>query len=136
MTPEDSLADMSLVDEDGERVPEPAWAGDALTTLIISGAAFGFGLFGLIFSLLPPKLRKLISWFGFSNSNRTVALKLLTVAASTGDDVHGWAVRFLPQPFLELTQPVAATLRRCRSSRTTRSSFSVSAGYTSLQKEN
>lgn len=136
MTPEDSLADMSLVDEDGERVPEPAWAGDALTTLIISGAAFGFGLFGLIFSLLPPKLRKLISWFGFSNSNRTVALKLLTVAASTGDDVHGWAVRFLPQPCLELTQPVAATLRRCRSSRTTRSSFSVSAGYTSLQKEN
>jgi hypothetical protein len=36
-----------------------------------------------------PKLRKLIAWFGFSNSNRPVALKLLTVAASTGNDVHG-----------------------------------------------
>lgn len=37
---------------DGE-VPKAAWEGDALSTLIISGAAFGFGLFGLIFSLLP-----------------------------------------------------------------------------------
>lgn len=33
--------------------PEPKWANDPLTTLVISGAAFGFGLFGLVFSLLP-----------------------------------------------------------------------------------
>ncbi|KAM0753081.1 hypothetical protein T439DRAFT_323696 [Meredithblackwellia eburnea MCA 4105] len=79
-----------LVGEDGKEVPEPLWKGDALTTLVISGAAFGFGLFGLIFSILPPRLRKLISWFGFSNSNRQVALKLLTVASATGDDVHGY----------------------------------------------
>lgn len=37
---------------DGE-VPKAAWEGDAISTLVISGAAFGFGLFGLIFSLLP-----------------------------------------------------------------------------------
>lgn len=37
-----------------------------------------------------PRMRKLISWFGFSNSNRAVALKLLTVSASTGNDVHGY----------------------------------------------
>lgn len=47
------------------------------------------GLFGLIFSILPPKARKLISWFGFHGSRQT-ALKLLTVAASTGSDVHGY----------------------------------------------
>lgn len=38
-------------------------------------------------------MRKLISWFGFSNSNRTVALKLLTIA-SAGDDVHGYVFPF------------------------------------------
>ncbi|KAK4702900.1 hypothetical protein P7C70_g3325, partial [Phenoliferia sp. Uapishka_3] len=45
-----------------------------------------------------PKMRKLISWFGFSNSNRTIALKLLTVASSTGDDVHGLVDLSLPLP--------------------------------------
>ncbi|KAM0791385.1 hypothetical protein ACM66B_005850 [Microbotryomycetes sp. NB124-2] len=70
--------------------PAPLWADDPLTTLVISGCAFGFGLFGLILSLLPPRMRKLISWFGFSNSDRAVALKLLTVSASTGNDVHGY----------------------------------------------
>ncbi|KAK4053906.1 Mitochondrial outer membrane protein iml2 [Microbotryomycetes sp. JL221] len=70
--------------------PAPLWADDPLTTLTISGCAFGFGLFGLILSLLPPRMRKLISWFGFNNSNRAVALKLLTVSASTGNDVHGY----------------------------------------------
>lgn len=39
--------------DDGDAVPAPLWAGDPLSTLVISGAAFGFGLFGLIFSLLP-----------------------------------------------------------------------------------
>lgn len=37
-----------------------------------------------------PKMRKLISWFGFKESNRSVALKQLTVAAATGNDVHGY----------------------------------------------
>jgi len=35
-------------------------------------------------------MRKLISWFGFKESNRSVALKQLTVAAATGNDVHGY----------------------------------------------
>lgn len=37
----------------GEVLPKAEWEGDALSTLVISGASFGFGLFGLIFSLLP-----------------------------------------------------------------------------------
>lgn len=37
-----------------------------------------------------PKSRKLIAWFGFKENNRSVALKQLTVAAATGDDVHGY----------------------------------------------
>ncbi|GAA5996526.1 uncharacterized protein JCM10292_003030 [Rhodotorula paludigena] len=76
--------------DDPDAHPQPLWAGDALTTLVISGAALGSGMFGLIFSMLPPKMRKAISWFGFSNSNRPIALKLLTVASATGDDVHGF----------------------------------------------
>ncbi|GAA6001330.1 hypothetical protein JCM10207_006611 [Rhodosporidiobolus poonsookiae] len=79
---------LSLGDEGS--YPAPAWKDDPLVTLIISGAALGSGMFGLIFSLLPPKMRKAISWFGFSNSNRSVALKLLTVSSSTGNDVHGY----------------------------------------------
>lgn len=38
-----------------------------------------------------PKIRRVIGWIGFSNSNRSVALKLLTVAAlGSNDDVHGY----------------------------------------------
>ncbi|BGP48269.1 Mitochondrial outer membrane protein iml2 [Rhodotorula kratochvilovae] len=76
--------------EGDDEHPTPLWAGDRLTTLVISGAALGSGMFGLIFSMLPPKMRKMIAWFGFSGSSRPTALKLLTVAASTGDDVHGY----------------------------------------------
>ena len=32
---------------------------------------------------MPPKMRKLISWFGFSSSSRSASLKLLKVAASS-----------------------------------------------------
>lgn len=77
-----TLAD-SAGDAEVDSYPSPLWAGDPLTKLVISGAALGSGMFGLIFSMLPPKMRKMISWFGFSNSNRPVALKLLTVAASS-----------------------------------------------------
>ncbi|BGP24888.1 mitochondrial outer membrane protein IML2 [Rhodotorula toruloides] len=84
-----TLAD-SAGDAEVDSYPTPLWADDPLTKLVISGAALGSGMFGLIFSMLPPKMRKMISWFGFSNSNRPVALKLLTIAASTGDDVHGY----------------------------------------------
>lgn len=37
----------------GDHLPKAEWDGDVMATLVISGAAFGFGLFGLIFSLLP-----------------------------------------------------------------------------------
>lgn len=37
-----------------------------------------------------PKLKKAIGWLGFSNSNRAVALKLLTLASMNGNDVHGY----------------------------------------------
>ncbi|SCZ88505.1 BZ3500_MvSof-1268-A1-R1_Chr2-1g04454 [Microbotryum saponariae] len=97
-TPASNLASRSASFENlkGQRIeqgvdgshPAPLWKDDPITSLVIGGAAFGYGLFGLIFSLLPPKLRKLISWFGFGNSNRSAALKLLTVAASTGNDTH------------------------------------------------
>ncbi|SCV72008.1 BQ2448_4702 [Microbotryum intermedium] len=97
-TPGSKLASRSASFENlkGQRIeqgvdgshPAPLWKDDPITSLVIGGAAFGYGLFGLIFSLLPPKLRKLISWFGFGNSNRSAALKLLTVAASTGNDTH------------------------------------------------
>ncbi|ORY89442.1 mitochondrial outer membrane protein IML2 [Leucosporidium creatinivorum] len=75
--------------EDGS-FPAPLWKDDPIASLCVSGAFFGAGLFTLIFSLLPPKMRKLISWFGFKESNRSVALKQLTVAAATGNDVHGY----------------------------------------------
>lgn len=43
--------------------------------------------------LLPPrrpKMRRLIRFIGFTDSNRAIALKQLTVAAATGNDVHGY----------------------------------------------
>ncbi|GAA5850339.1 hypothetical protein JCM8547_001838 [Rhodosporidiobolus lusitaniae] len=79
---------LSLGDEG--TFPEPLWKDDPLTTMIISSASLGSGLFGLIFSMMPPRMIKLVSWFGFTSASRPVALKLLTVAASTGNDVHGY----------------------------------------------
>lgn len=48
----------------------------------------GAGLFGLIMSMMPPKARKLMSWVGFTSTDREGALKLLTISASAGQDVH------------------------------------------------
>lgn len=56
LTRENSLDSTSLVlpsVSPDEVLPKAEWEGDALSTLVISGASFGFGLFGLIFSLLP-----------------------------------------------------------------------------------
>lgn len=72
-----------------------------------------------------PKLRKLIAWFGFSNSNRPVALKLLTVAASTGNDVHGLAYHF-NSASIWTDIVLAATLHLSHSSRIIVSFSSVS----------
>jgi len=47
------------------------WTDDPIASLVIGGAAFGYGLFGLILSFLPPKVKKLLSWVGFSGPNTT-----------------------------------------------------------------
>lgn len=47
------------------------WTDDPIASLVIGGAAFGYGIFGLILSFLPPKVKKLLSWVGFSGPNAT-----------------------------------------------------------------
>lgn len=54
--------------------------------LIISGTAFGYGLFNLVLSLLPAKVKSVVGFFGF-NHDRKLALRALAVSAS-GNDVH------------------------------------------------
>ncbi|TDL16298.1 hypothetical protein BD410DRAFT_795499 [Rickenella mellea] len=54
--------------------------------LILSGAAFGYGLFNLVFSLLPSRIRSLVGFLGF-NSDRRLALQALAVSANR-KDVH------------------------------------------------
>ncbi|KIK79048.1 hypothetical protein PAXRUDRAFT_91897, partial [Paxillus rubicundulus Ve08.2h10] len=58
-----------------------------LEELILSGAAFGYGLFNLILSLLPSKVRKVAGFFRF-NQGRQLALQALAVSAARSD-VHG-----------------------------------------------
>ncbi|KDQ54513.1 hypothetical protein JAAARDRAFT_38183 [Jaapia argillacea MUCL 33604] len=54
--------------------------------LIISGTAFGFGLFNLVLSLLPAKVKGLVGFFGY-NHDRKLALQALAVSAAK-KDVH------------------------------------------------
>ncbi|KAH9989095.1 hypothetical protein BJV74DRAFT_838881 [Russula compacta] len=54
--------------------------------LIISGTAFGHGLFNLVLSLLPAKVKSVVGFFGF-NHDRKLALRALAVSAN-GSDVH------------------------------------------------
>ncbi|KZT71236.1 hypothetical protein DAEQUDRAFT_763848 [Daedalea quercina L-15889] len=55
--------------------------------LILSGTAFGYGLFNLVFSLLPAKIRGVVGFLGFT-SDRKLALQALAVSANFSD-VHG-----------------------------------------------
>ncbi|KAH9843146.1 outer membrane protein Iml2/Tetratricopeptide repeat protein 39 [Rhodofomes roseus] len=55
--------------------------------LILSGTAFGYGLFNLVFSLLPAKIRGVVGFLGFT-SDRKLALQALAVSANH-TDVHG-----------------------------------------------
>ncbi|GAA6016734.1 hypothetical protein JCM11491_000223 [Sporobolomyces phaffii] len=68
--------------------PDPMWENDPIASMQINGASLGAGLFGLITSMMPPKARKLMSWVGFGGTDREGALKLLTISASAGRDVH------------------------------------------------
>ncbi|KAF9449736.1 hypothetical protein P691DRAFT_774496 [Macrolepiota fuliginosa MF-IS2] len=52
--------------------------------LIISGTAFGYGLFNLVFSLLPKRVQSVVGFFGFKH-DRKLALKALAVAAARND---------------------------------------------------
>ncbi|PPR07452.1 hypothetical protein CVT26_013483 [Gymnopilus dilepis] len=55
--------------------------------LIVAGTASGFGLFNLVFSLLPKKVQGLVGFLGFKH-DRKLALAALSLA-STKNDVHG-----------------------------------------------
>jgi len=54
--------------------------------LIVAGTAFGYGLFNLIFSLLPKRVQSVVGLFGYKSS-RKVALQALAVAAAM-NDIH------------------------------------------------
>ncbi|KAH9066161.1 hypothetical protein EDB87DRAFT_691104 [Lactarius vividus] len=54
--------------------------------LIVSGTAFGHGIFNLVLSLLPAKVKSVVGFFGF-NHDRKLALRALAVSAN-GSDVH------------------------------------------------
>ncbi|KAG6334988.1 hypothetical protein ID866_4102 [Astraeus odoratus] len=54
--------------------------------LILSGAAFGYGVFNLVLSLLPTRVRNVVGFLGY-NHDRQLALKALAVSAAR-TDVH------------------------------------------------
>ncbi|EKM55265.1 uncharacterized protein PHACADRAFT_208778 [Phanerochaete carnosa HHB-10118-sp] len=54
--------------------------------LIMSGTAFGYGLFNLVFSLLPATIRGVVGFLGFKH-DRKLALRALAVSANQ-TDVH------------------------------------------------
>lgn len=54
--------------------------------LIVSGTAFGHGIFNLVLSLLPAKVKSVVGFFGF-NHDRKLALRALALSAN-GSDVH------------------------------------------------
>ncbi|KAK1233739.1 Mitochondrial outer membrane protein iml2 [Marasmius sp. AFHP31] len=54
--------------------------------MIVCATAFGYGLFNLVFSLLPKKVQSLVGFFGFKH-DRALALQALAVSAA-GKDPH------------------------------------------------
>ncbi|KAI6010291.1 outer membrane protein Iml2/Tetratricopeptide repeat protein 39 [Pisolithus marmoratus] len=61
-------------------------ASGPVEELILSGTAFGYGLFNLVLSLLPAKIRNVVGFLGYSH-DRQLALKALAVSAAR-TDVH------------------------------------------------
>ncbi|KAH7107708.1 hypothetical protein BKA62DRAFT_684189 [Auriculariales sp. MPI-PUGE-AT-0066] len=57
-----------------------------LEEFIVSGTAYGYGLFNLVFSLLPARVKSVVGWFGFS-ADLAQALQALSESASR-QDVH------------------------------------------------
>ncbi|KAG6911431.1 hypothetical protein DXG01_016528 [Tephrocybe rancida] len=66
---------------EGEPLPD-----GPVEDLVVAGTAFGFGLFNLVFSLLPKKVQSLVGFLGFKH-DRKLALRALAVAAGK-TDVH------------------------------------------------
>ncbi|KAM5532321.1 Outer membrane protein Iml2/Tetratricopeptide repeat protein 39 [Ganoderma adspersum] len=65
----------------------PIGAADgSVDEFILSGTAFGYGLFNLVFSLLPAKIRGVVGFLGFTH-DRKLALRALAVSAAK-TDVH------------------------------------------------
>ncbi|KEP50139.1 outer membrane protein IML2 [Rhizoctonia solani 123E] len=62
--------------------------------LIVAGAAFGYGLFNLVFSLLPNKVKKVVGFLGYQ-SDRRLGLEALHVAAGVENDVHSSFAAYL-----------------------------------------
>ncbi|KAF8967258.1 hypothetical protein BDZ97DRAFT_1804125 [Flammula alnicola] len=71
-----------LIQSDSHVVPD-----GPVEDLIVAGSAFGFGLFNLVFSLLPKKIQGLVGFLGFKH-DRKLALQALSLSA-TKHDVHG-----------------------------------------------
>ncbi|KAJ7148690.1 mitochondrial outer membrane protein IML2 [Mycena crocata] len=84
--------------EEEERVERTRAPEGAVEEMVVAGVAFGFGLFNLVFSLLPKKVQSLVGLLGFKH-DRALALRALAVSAGvstlgegggvTGRDVHG-----------------------------------------------
>ncbi|RDX56360.1 hypothetical protein OH76DRAFT_379943 [Lentinus brumalis] len=75
----------SLAVPTAPRTPINAAEG-TVDELILSGTAFGYGLFNLVFSLLPAKIRGVVGFLGFQH-DRKLALRALAVSAAK-TDVH------------------------------------------------
>ncbi|RPD66519.1 hypothetical protein L226DRAFT_557573 [Lentinus tigrinus ALCF2SS1-7] len=75
----------SLTVPTAPRTPVHAAEG-TVDELILSGTAFGYGLFNLVFSLLPAKIRGVVGFLGFQH-DRKLALRALAVSAAK-TDVH------------------------------------------------
>ncbi|KZV92878.1 hypothetical protein EXIGLDRAFT_836136 [Exidia glandulosa HHB12029] len=70
-----------------QSAPAPAQAIDPqMEEFIIAGTAFGYGLFNLVFALLPARVKSVVGFFGFTGDLQT-ALHALAVAAAR-DDIH------------------------------------------------
>ncbi|KAG9313319.1 hypothetical protein JVU11DRAFT_5623 [Chiua virens] len=61
-------------------------SNDEIEELILSGAAFGYGLFNLVLSLLPARARVVVGFLGYQH-DRQLALRALAVSAARSD-VH------------------------------------------------
>ncbi|THH31109.1 hypothetical protein EUX98_g3069 [Antrodiella citrinella] len=71
----------SPVETVGKLIPD-----GPLEELIMSGTAFGYGMFNLVFSLLPAGIRGVVGFLGFKH-DRKLALRALAVSAAQ-KDVH------------------------------------------------